>query len=425
MKRRLLCLIFILWPLGARSSGIVNNAGTAGAEDSISFVVNSLDSLGNPVSADTFYVLVLGPRGDSLFSEKGTNAALAHIDSALMGGYTTYIFKAQVSDIDGAGAVGKYTCQIMARKSSPLYRTVTVGEFQITSAELSDALDSAGIAARGGVFTTAQRDSILSALADAVLGNKVWNRPFTSSFAPGSMGDSLTDGSDSLSIARWVWNTPQANHVTNGTFGKYLDAEVSSLAAGAGAWSFAVVAVDSVSYQVVPNAVVSIRNTEQTALVAVGTTNSLGRAWFNLNSGPYLAIISSPGYIFPSCDTFVVSGSGSATLFGHQFNPGAPSSPLLCRVFGYLYGVSGLPEPDLMVTATLPKGVVRSGNLVVSPFAVSARSDTTGYFYLDLIPSDSLSPSGSSYEISISRTDGTILRKRLTVPSQSNWRLTW
>jgi hypothetical protein len=195
MKKHLLFLTLMLWPLGARASGIVNNSGTAGAEDSISFIVNSLDSLGNPVSADTFYVLVVGPRGDSLFSEKGTNSGLARIDSALMGGYTTYIFKAQVSDIDGAGAFGKYTCQIVARKSSPLYRTITIGEFQIASAELSDALDSAGIAARGGIFTTAQRDSILSALADAVLGNKVWNRGFTSSFAAGSMGDSLNNRS--------------------------------------------------------------------------------------------------------------------------------------------------------------------------------------------------------------------------------------
>lgn len=232
-------------------------------------------------------------------------------------------------------------------------------------------------------------------------------------------------GNDSSSIARWVWNTPQTNHLTDGSFGSYLDVAVSSLAAGSGAWSFTVVATDSSNSQVVPNAIVSIRNTEQTALVAVGTTNSYGRAWFNLNSGRYLAIVISPGYVFPAFDTIVVMGPGADTVRGFQFEPGAPSSPSLCRVYGYLYGVSGIPETDALVSALLPKGVLRTGNLVVSPFAVSTRSDAAGYFFLDLIPTDSLVPSGSSYEISISQSDGAILRKRISVPPLTSWRLTW
>jgi hypothetical protein len=232
-------------------------------------------------------------------------------------------------------------------------------------------------------------------------------------------------GNDSVSIARWVWNTPHGNHVNNGTFGRFLDVEVSSLAAGSGAWSFTVIAVDSAVDQAVPNAIVSIRNLEQTALVAVGTTNSLGRAWFNLNSGEYLAIIISPGYSFPAYDTISIFGPGADTVFGYQFNPGAPASPSLCRLYGYLYGVNGLPESGASIAASLPKGVVRTDQLVVSPFAVSTATDSSGYFFLDLIPSDSLQPSGSTYEISISRNDGTILRKRLTVPARPNWRFTW
>ena len=232
-------------------------------------------------------------------------------------------------------------------------------------------------------------------------------------------------GNDSISIARWVWNTPHTNHLSDGTFGRFLDVEVSSLAAGSGAWSFTVVAADSSSDQVVPNAIVSIRNLEQTALLAVGTTNALGRAWFNLNSGRYLAIIITPGYVFPAYDTISVFGPGADTVRGYQINPGLPASPSLCRVYGYIFGVSGIPERDIQVTALLPKGVSRAGEWVVSPLAVSAQSDSAGYFFLDLIPSDSLLPSGSSYEISITRPDGTILRKRVTVPPQSNWRLTW
>lgn len=807
-------LILFLLPLlvgTGWAGGIVNNSssGTITPEDSISVLLKSVYSIGNPVAADSFYILVLGPKGDSVFAERGTNAGLARIDSVRAGSVTSYIFKAQVSDIDGAGLIGKYTLQVYPKKNSPLYITLNIYEFQITGAELSDALDSAGVAARGGIFTTAQRDSILSALADAVLGNKVWNRAYTSAFTTGSIGDSLNNkspneifavvndsaklyrqsgraihdsaatvsvmadsvwakqvareftraimpakgkvggtpsasgfsssaltqstdgywndnlvvfftgalsgqvarivdfrqatdsititppltaspstsdsfvilgllsdygyaasvdsnniyrqlaraihdstttqanlvaaiwnedttgngqansfglmaqragtssgssnwtntqrdsviaaladnsvankvwkadtagktsgtnwfgrlakisgdsslwakpidlwnqpfssgftagsmgdslkkptyvgniysvsgsstaasnfrsmldgtggatlslgqlnisgangsagsfrvtntsgsatvfsgssnghglsligqgtgsglnaaggasgwkinadihgsidtvlkgvngsggGGDSTSIARWVWNTPHDNHVAGGTFGQFLDAEVSSLAAGAGAWSYTVVASDTGSDQTVPNAIVSIRNLDQTALIAVGTTNAGGRAWFNLNSGKYLAMIISPGYSFPAFDTITVLGPGADTVRGYQFNPGAPVSPSLCRVYGYLYGVNGQPEWNASVSAVLPKGVSRTDALVVSPSGVTANSDSTGYFFLDLIPSDSLKPSGTSYEISISRPDGTILRKRLTIPAQPNWRLTW
>jgi hypothetical protein len=73
----------------------------------------------------------------------------------------------------------------------------------------------------------------------------------------------------------------------------------------------------------------------------------------------------------------------------------------------------------------LPSGVARSGERVISPFAVTTLSDAAGYFALDLIPSDSLHPSGAKYEFSITRQDGTILRQRVQVPAQTSWRLDW
>lgn len=193
----ILLLLWLAAALPVRAAGIVNNssAGTITPEDSIAVLLKSVDSLGNPVPADSFYVLVIGPKGDSVFSERGTNTGLARIDSVRVGSVTAYIFKAQVSDIDGPGLFGKYTLQVYPKKNSPLYITLNLSEFQIAGVELSDAFDSAGIAARGGIFTTGQRDSILSALADAVLGNKIWNRPYTTAFTAGSFGDSLNNKS--------------------------------------------------------------------------------------------------------------------------------------------------------------------------------------------------------------------------------------
>jgi hypothetical protein len=108
-----------------------------------------------------------------------------------------------------------------------------------------------------------------------------------------------------------------------------------------------------------------------------------------------------------------------------RFDPGMPSSPSLCRVYGYVTASNRTPEADASVSAILPAGVVRSGNLVVSPVAISTRTDSLGYFCLDLIPSDLLTPNNSKYEFSITRPDGAILRQRVRIPNQSSWQLSW
>jgi len=230
---------------------------------------------------------------------------------------------------------------------------------------------------------------------------------------------------DSTIVARAVWNTPQGNHTLAGTFGKYLDAEVSGLAGGSGFYTYQIVAFDSSINQVVPGAGISIRNLDQTALIAVGFTDVSGTAAFNLDNENYLVVTSSPGYIFESFDTIIVAGGGVDTALGYRFDPGAPEDPSLCRVYGYLYDINGNPENNAIVSGWLPLGVSCLGQIIVSPFQVEAVSDENGYFYLDLIPSSDLTPADSKYEITITLSDGTVLRERILVPDTDNWQLTW
>lgn len=230
---------------------------------------------------------------------------------------------------------------------------------------------------------------------------------------------------DSSTIARSIWNTPHANHNISGTFGDYLDAEISGLGSGSGLYSFTLIAYDSLTDQTLSGVNIVIRNLDQTSLVALGNSDANGTLTVNLDAGSYLSIANATGYIFNGFDTISITGTGEDTLFGYQFNPGEPSSPDLCRVYGYLYDINGQPEQDLTVTASLPSGVVRSGSRIISPFKITSITDTLGYFCLDLIPSDSLIPAGQLYEITITEKDGTILRQRMTIPSQSNWQLTW
>ncbi len=230
---------------------------------------------------------------------------------------------------------------------------------------------------------------------------------------------------DSAQVASTVWNTPQSNHTVAGTFGKYLDTEISGLSGGGGGFSYQLVVVDSGAGQIIPGVSLTIRNLDQSALIATGTSNILGVASFNLNAASYVAIASSPGYIFENFDTVVVAGTGVDSVYGYQFDPGTPADPDLCRVYGYLYDIEGNPEDEATVAASLPSGVSRFGSIIVSPFRKETDTDVSGYFYIDLIPSTNLTPADSKYEIAITLSDGTVLRERLLIPDLDSWILTW
>ena len=295
----------------------------------------------------------------------------------------------------------------------------------ISAAQIeTDAITAAKIAA----------NSITAVQIDGTFREEIWNTPFSdAATAAGSMWDSLNNSSyvqgssglDSSSLAGWVWNTPQSNHTIAGTFGKYLDAEISSIGSGSGAFSYQLVTYDSTTSQVIPGTNLTVRNINQSALIATGKSDLLGFETFNLDADSFIVVATSPGYIYQTFDTLIVTGAGIDTVFGDQFDPGSPSAPALCRVYGYLYSVSAVPEKDAKVSAYLPGGAAQSGNLIISPFMVTTTSDSSGYFYLDLIRSDSLVPAATQYDLIIERSDGTIVHKRITVPDSTSWRLDW
>ena len=270
----------------------------------------------------------------------------------------------------------------------------------------------------------------VGSVAESVLIDISGNLPYADTIANRVLEDSSHykgqgGGGDSTSVARWVWNTPQNHHTQTGTFGKYLDTEISGIGSGSGLYSCRLMVVDSTVGQIIPGVKIVVRNLSQTALIASGSTDFDGYAGFNLDLDTFLVIPFAPGYIFESYDTLLVTGAGTDTIYGYRFDPGAPTLPEICRVYGFLFDISGGREKGAAITAWLPSGVSRVGAGIISPFRKSTVSDSTGYFYLDLIPSINLIPGNGKYEITITRTDGTILRERITVPNISRWLLTW
>lgn len=194
---------------------------------------------------------------------------------------------------------------------------------------------------------------------------------------------------------------------------------------GVGLHAVSLCAYDSNHAQVVPGTRLAVRNLNQSALLALGATGTNGEVHLNLDTGRYVVSAIAPGYIFAAFDTILVDGPGVDTSFGYRFDPGSPNAPHLCRVYGFFSSIGGTPLEGVVVSAQLAGGVVRYDSIIVSPFQTGVTSDSLGYFHLDLIPSDSLNPSGSEYIISATYPAGTVLRKKLKIPGTTSWQLNW
>ena len=433
MKRGILVLV-----LTAVITPVVTavDLGVVSAADRIRFEVCALDSSGIPSAPDSGHVFVWFEgetnANAASYSNRWTSAGAgsAEIDSVRYASHTYYYFVDSVADLDNDEGYGVYTgVVVLYAKLLPTQNRFT---FTLAGDELSDywaevnrigdsidAYDSwiARQATVTGVLTATVSDTNVSGQQLAVMPEH-WTAADSTAYQGSAAG------LDSSDIARAVWNTPAANHTVTGTFGAYLDTTVSSFKIGSGAFSTTLFAYDTSNAQAVAGVRLSVWNSDLSSLKAVVMTGPLGSVGINADSGSYVVAAVAPGYVFAAYDTIIVSGSQIDTVRGYQFDPGTPASPGLCRVHGYLFTSEGVAENGARVSAWLSSGVTRLGNLIISPTPVSATTDQYGYFYLDLVPS-SLLDGEPKYEITINRTDGTILRKRVTVPNSSQWQLAW
>ena len=77
------------------------------------------------------------------------------------------------------------------------------------------------------------------------------------------------------------------------------------------------------------------------------------------------------------------------------------------------------------MAAELLEGTARHDGVIISPYRLTARSDSTGYFYLDLIPSEGLAPTDAKYLLSATYAAGTIWKRKIVVPTAPSWQLSW
>ncbi len=197
-------------------------------------------------------------------------------------------------------------------------------------------------------------------------------------------------------------------------------------ASGTGAKSYTIFVADTTNTDtlLLPGVVVSAYSMSG-ELQAGMKSDSFGKVKYATSLDSLILVVDKLN-IYADPDTIVIDQTGQVdTLFVNHGTIPTSGSPDLCRVYGFLYDISGNPDANATVTAWLPSGVCRADSTIISPFKIEAGSDELGYFYLDLIPSGNLVPDTTKYEITIARSDGTILRERIAVPDSESWLLTW
>lgn len=397
----LLCLLVI-------SPGVLADLalGPVAADEYARLPLTILNKDGLEAMPDSLHVLVWyeGESSANAASYIASSAAASGlssmIDTVLVNGRTYWYFVDLIDDIDGGEGNGLYCGDIICwTDDGPTHNRFSFTKVSERLAFTYDSLLSIGDEVAASLDTLQSQDDWVSVTGEAT-------------------------GLDSADVARAVWNSLAVNHNGTGSFGNYLDAEISGIGTGSGVYATTIVTADAATQQVLSGVALAVRNLQQTSLIATGRTGLNGSLTLNLDVGDYVVVATAPGYIFAAADTISIAQSQSDTVWADRFDPGSPANPVLCRAYGYLYTVSGQPDAGARVYASLSGGVGRLGGLLVSPVAVSATADSTGLFYLDLIPSPALDGS-PAYEITIDRTDGTIFRKRLTVPDAASWQIDW
>lgn len=229
MKQILFAILLLCVAASASAVPLVSNHTTGQTgEDSIVFMIHNLDSISQPRSnPDSLKVLVIGPSGDSVFAEiiLGVTGRLFMKSTGSTAYDSTYFYKAQVSDIDGAGTAGVYTIRFttVSNQSGGWLRFQKSEQFQVAGTRYSSlasatTLDSqevyeASYAAnhQWSVDSTIRSDTLITQLLDSL-----------SLRGAGIFASAWWD-SIVIAVENAVWDATMNDHITTGTTGDYLE----------------------------------------------------------------------------------------------------------------------------------------------------------------------------------------------------------
>ncbi|MGB5105103.1 MAG: hypothetical protein WBP29_03040 [Candidatus Zixiibacteriota bacterium] len=207
----------------------------------------------------------------------------------------------------------------------------------------------------------------------------------------------------------------------------FAQISAAGLSSGTGAYPCTLHVFESASSAALSGAFVRAMNSDESATIASGKTDPNGRIIFALDAYQYHVFASLTGCNADDLPLLLDATSGGAndTVYLDRFEPGVAPFANLCRVYGYVSGLDGQGIGEVIVTARIAKSPLQHEGVVISPFALASTTDTTGYWFLDLIPSGALDPDDTKYDLTLQYPSGVILRKQVSVPDSPNFWLRW
>jgi len=176
----------------------------------------------------------------------------------------------------------------------------------------------------------------------------------------------------------------------------------------------------------VQGARVTMRTIDQSTTKVDGLlTDVNGRLILELDPDSYFVAVTANNYVQIKDTVQVAEGGGTDSLWLQLFDPGSPLGPNLCRVYGWIYDIGGGSLAGIEVTAEIPRQFhpVKYDNVIITPFSKATITDSTGYWQIDLLPSELLSATGSKYLFTIKYQSGVIYRRETAVPDAAAWQL--
>ncbi len=195
---------------------------------------------------------------------------------------------------------------------------------------------------------------------------------------------------------------------------------------GWAAYPETIVVLDSESQAAIAGARIRVNLLDgRTTRVVNAPTDINGRRLLYLDSTSYLVVAAADGFK-QIIDTISVGAEGgSDTLCLERFDPGHPPQADLCRVYGWIYDISGGRAKNAEIAVEIPRQYhpVKYGDVVITPFNRSVFSDSTGYWQIDLYPNSKLTSPYSRYLFTIKHGSGIVYRLEVEVPDRTSWQL--
>jgi len=209
--------------------------------------------------------------------------------------------------------------------------------------------------------------------------------------------------------------------------GNNIKDDVAAIGAtGGGAEPETLIVLSSTDSTKIQGARVTAKTVDQTTTKVAGLPTDVdGELILALDSGSYWLEITANNYNQTKDTITVPAGGNTDTLFMPMFDPGSPPDPGLCRVYGWVYDIGGDSLAGAEITAEIPRTYhpAKYDNVVITPYSKSTVTDSSGYWFLDLIPTSLLSNSQSKYMFTVKYQSGVIYRSECEVPDQSGWQL--